>query len=58
MAAAGKAIDDVDAIHEILRDAGFPLELTLVRGTEERTVTVQAPATNEGESASPDEPVH
>ena len=28
---AGKAIDDVDAIHEILRDAGFPLELTLVR---------------------------
>ena len=56
--AAGKAIDDVDAIHEILRDAGFPLELTLVRGTEERTVTVQAPAADAGESASPDEPVH
>ena len=44
VAAAGKAIDDVDAIHEILRDAGFPLEVTLVRGTEERTVTVTAPA--------------
>ena len=43
VAAAGKPIDDVDALHEILRDAGFPLELTLVRGTEERTVTVQAP---------------
>jgi serine protease Do len=56
--AAGKAIDDVDAIHEILRDAGFPLELTLVRGTEERTVTVQEPETDAGESASPDEPVH
>jgi serine protease Do len=56
--AAGKAIDDVDAIHEILRDAGFPLELTLVRGTEERTVTVQAPETDAAESASPDEPVH
>ena len=47
VAAAGKAIDDVDAIHEILRDAGFPLELTLVRGTEERTVTVQAPAADD-----------
>ena len=57
--AAGKPIDDVDAIHEILRDAGFPLEVTLVRGTEERTVTVQAPASDAGEqTASPDEPVH
>ena len=61
VAAAGKPIDDVDALHEILRDAGFPLELTLVRGTEERTVTVQAPAaadSSSSESASPDEPVH
>jgi serine protease Do len=57
--AAGKPIDDVDAIHEILRDAGFPLEVTLVHGTEERTVTVEAPATDAGEeTASPDEPVH
>ena len=61
VAAAGKSIDDVDAVHEILRDAGFPLEVTLVRGTEERTVTVQAPAAAEAasdETASPDEPVH
>ena len=59
VAAAGKPIDDVDAVHEILRDAGFPLEVTLVRGTEERTVTVQAPAADEpAASASPGEPVH
>jgi serine protease Do len=44
VAAGGRAIDDVDALHEALRDAGFPLDLTLVRGAEERTVTVQAPA--------------
>jgi len=61
VAAAGKSIDDVDAVHEILRDAGFPLEVTLVRGTEERTVTVEAPTGSEPsseETASPDEPVH
>ena len=58
VAAAGKPIDDVDAVHEILREAGFPLEVTLVRGAEERTVTVQAPVTDAGASASPDEPVH
>ena len=58
VAAAGKPIDDVDAVHEVLRDAGFPLELTLVRGAEERTVTVQAPVTDAGESAATDEPVH
>ena len=40
VAAAGRPIADVDALHEALRDAGFPLELTLVRGSEERTVTV------------------
>jgi serine protease Do len=43
VAAAGRPITDVDALHELLRDAGFPLELTLVRGAEERSVTVQAP---------------
>ncbi len=42
--AAGRPITDVDTLHEVLRDAGFPLELTLVRGAEERVVTVQAPA--------------
>jgi serine protease Do len=43
VAAAGRPITDVDALHGLLRDAGFPLELTLVRGAEERSVTVQAP---------------
>ena len=42
VAAGGTAITDVDALHEVLRDATFPLELTLVRGAEERTVTVNA----------------
>jgi len=44
VAVGGRPIDDVDALHEALRDTGLPLELTLVRGTEERTVTVQPPA--------------
>ncbi len=60
VAAAGRPIADVDSLHEILGDAGFPLEVTLVRGTDERTVTVSAPPatdTADGE-ASPDEPVH
>jgi serine protease Do len=51
VAAAGSVIGDVDALHEALRDAGFPIELTLVRGTEERTVTVNAPAEGEDEAA-------
>jgi hypothetical protein len=55
-------VTDVDALHELLRDAGFPLELVLVRGAEERSVTVTAPAGatdgGTGESASPDQPVH
>jgi serine protease Do len=42
--AGGRTIDDVDALHEALRDSGLPLEVTLVRGTEERTVTVLPPA--------------
>ena len=43
VAASGRPVDDVDALHEALRDTGFPLEVTLVRGTEERSVTVTAP---------------
>jgi serine protease Do len=59
VAAGGSPVDDVDALHELLRDAGFPLEITLVRGTEERTVTVEAGGGDaSGETASPDEPVH
>jgi S1-C subfamily serine protease len=50
VAAGGTTIGDVDALHELLRDAEFPLELTLVRGTDERTVTVNAPS---GDEAAP-----
>ncbi|HET7830921.1 MAG TPA: S1C family serine protease [Candidatus Limnocylindrales bacterium] len=58
VAANGAAVDDVDTLHELLRDTGFPLQITLVRGTDERTVTVQAPEAAADEGASPDEPVH
>ena len=44
VAAGGTAVADVDALHEWLRDAVFPIELTLVRGTEERTATINVPA--------------
>jgi serine protease Do len=47
VAAGGQAVADVDDLHDALREAGFPLEVTLVRGTEERTVTVAAPAAGE-----------
>lgn len=47
VAAGGTAITDVDTLHEVLGNASFPLELTLVRGAEERTVTVNAPADDE-----------
>lgn len=44
VAAAGRPTPDVDALHDALRDAGFPIELRLVRGAEELTVTAEAPA--------------
>ncbi len=43
VAAGGTAVADVDALHEWLRDAVFPIELTLVRGAEERTATINVP---------------
>jgi S1-C subfamily serine protease len=42
--AAGHDVDDVDALHAALAEAGFPIEIRLVRGADERTVTVVAPA--------------
>ena len=42
--AAGHEVDDVDSLHAALAEAGFPIEIRLVRGAEERTVTVEAPA--------------
>ncbi len=52
VAAAGKAVTDVDDLHEALRDAGFPIEVTLVRGAEERTISVSAIAETEGGASS------
>jgi serine protease Do len=41
VAAAGSPIDRVDALYEALDAAGESLELTTVRGTDERSVTVR-----------------
>lgn len=42
--AGGRAIADADDLHAALRATGFPIELVLVRGAEERTVRVEQPA--------------
>jgi S1-C subfamily serine protease len=38
--AAGRELDRMDALYEALESAGAQLELKILRGTEERTVTV------------------
>jgi serine protease Do len=38
--AAGKSIADADSLPQILAEAGLPIELKIVRGDEERTVSV------------------
>ncbi len=40
VAAAGRPLADVDDLHEIIAATAFPYEATIVRGTEELTVTV------------------
>ncbi len=40
VAVAGTPTPDVDELHEALDAAAFPFEVTLVRGTDERTLTV------------------
>jgi serine protease Do len=47
VAAGGTAVADIDDLHDVLGSAGLPLELTLVRGNDERTVTVNAPTAGE-----------
>ena len=42
VAAGGHSVGDVDDLHEALAATGFPLTISLVRGSEERTVTVEA----------------
>ena len=39
-AAGGKALTNADELHDALEQAGTTLELTVLRGTEQRTVTV------------------
>jgi serine protease Do len=58
VAVAGRPVDDIDALHDALADATFPMEVTLVRGAEERTVTVGEPAGDAGEPAPGGGPVH
>ena len=42
VAAAGTPTPDIDDLHDALAEAGFPVTVTIVRGAEERTVTVSA----------------
>jgi S1-C subfamily serine protease len=44
VAAAGKAVEDIDDLHEVLGSTGLPLEVAIVRATEELTVTIEAAA--------------
>lgn len=39
--AAGRAIDSVDALHAVLTETEPPFELRIVRGVEERTLTIR-----------------
>ena len=47
---AGKAVTDADAMVEAIAGATTPYEVRIVRGTEERTVTVGGGATASGEA--------
>ena len=47
---AGKAVTDADAMVETIAGATTPYEVRIVRGTEERTVTVGGGATASGEA--------
>jgi S1-C subfamily serine protease len=47
--AGGRSIADVDDLHEALSVAGLPVEITVVRGTDERTITVAPPEASAGE---------
>jgi S1-C subfamily serine protease len=43
VSAGGREIADADDLHEALRTLSHPFELGIVRGAEERTVTVGGP---------------
>jgi S1-C subfamily serine protease len=48
--AAGKALTDVDSLPAILAEAGMPIELKIVRGDEERSVSVGGTTDASGEA--------
>ncbi|HYM82970.1 MAG TPA: trypsin-like peptidase domain-containing protein [Candidatus Dormibacteraeota bacterium] len=48
VSAGGRAVEEIDDLHEVLGTAELPLELAVVRGTEERTVTVTEEASPQG----------
>jgi S1-C subfamily serine protease len=48
--AAGKALTDPDALNEVLAASGLPIELKIVRGDEERTVSVGGATGASGEA--------
>jgi S1-C subfamily serine protease len=50
VAAAGRDLRTADDLHAILADVGLPLELTVVRGTEERTVSAGGSSMASGEA--------
>ena len=48
--AAGKALDNPDTLPEVLAESGLPIELKIVRGDEERTVSVGGSTDASGEA--------
>ena len=48
--AAGRPLDEPDVLPAILAEAGLPIELKIVRGDEERTVTVGGTSDASGEA--------
>jgi serine protease Do len=48
--AAGRALTDPDTLPEILGTSGLPIELKIVRGDEERTVSVGGTTGASGEA--------
>jgi len=50
VAAAGKPLDTPDALPQILAESGLPIELRIVRGDDERTVSVGGTTDASGEA--------
>ena len=50
MEAAGRVLTDPDTLPEILATTGLPIELKIVRGDEERTVSVGGTTDASGEA--------